>query len=442
MINEFPISTKRVLKNQGIIELNPMQQASLAAHETEKNILLLSPTGSGKTLAFLLPLLERIDFKLESPQVMIIAPTRELAIQIEDVFRSLKTGAKSVCCYGGNSMRDERKALEQNPIMVIGTPGRLDDHMKRDNIKNEFIKTLIIDEFDKSLAYGFQKEMKSIFKNLPALEWKTLTSATYAEEVPTFLKFQKKEVLDFLKGLHQKNHIEIKKVISPFTDKLQTVFDLLCYLKKGSAIIFCNHRESVERVSEFLSERGVHSGYYHGKLEQNERESTLTKFRNGSINILVATDLAARGVDIEDIDHIVHYHFPIDKETYIHRNGRTARMNADGKIFIIQSKTESLPDYISDELDEVKLENEYSLPEKPEWITLYIGAGRKDKINKVDIVGFLTKTAEISNKKIGLISLKDNYAYVAVKRSIFASLMKKIEGKKIKNKKVKIKKAD
>lgn len=442
MINDLPTSSKRLLKSQGITSLNDMQLASLAAHESHGNILLLSPTGSGKTLAFLLPLLSKLDPKNQNIQAMIIAPTRELAIQIEDVYRSLKMGSRVLCCYGGHSMREERKNLEKFPQLIIGTPGRIDDHMKRENISTDYIKSLVIDEFDKSLAYGFQKEMKSIFKKLPNLESITLTSATYAEEIPSFLKFKNHEVLNFLDDGKSQLQLDIHLVVSEYKDKLQKLFDLLCFLQKGSSIIFCNHRESVERLHGFLSEKNIETAYYHGKLEQSERESTLTKFRNGSVQILIATDLAARGVDIEGIDHIIHYHLPQDRETYTHRNGRTARMKSEGKVYLLISKSEELPSYLTEDIPELKIEKNIAVPTAPLWVTLYIAAGRKEKINKVDIVGFLSKVGELSKNEIGQISLKDHFAYVAVKRNTSKALLKKVEGKKIKNKKVKIKLAD
>jgi superfamily II DNA/RNA helicase len=203
-------------------------------------------------------------------------------------------------------------------------------------------------------------------------------------------------------------------------------------------IVFCNHRESVERTSTLLSEKGITNTFYHGGMEQQQRDSALAKFRNGTVNVLVTTDLAARGLDIPDIRYIIHYHLPLTEESYTHRNGRTARMDATGTAILILSEGEEIPDYIDAVTEEIKLPEDLELPEAPKWATLFIAAGKKDKVNKVDIVGFLSHKGELKKEDIGLIDVKDFFSFVAIRKSKANHTLHLIKNEKIKNKKVMI----
>ena len=431
---KYSLST--ILSNFKIDALNEMQLASIEANKNEQDIILLADTGSGKTLAFLLPVVELLDVENITTQALIVVPSRELALQIEQVFKTMGTGFKVTCCYGGHLRETEENNLLQAPALIIGTPGRLVDHIKRGNIKCSGIETLVLDEFDKSVELGFQEELSFIMDALKSLNKRILTSATEAAEIPAFIGLKEPTTLNFLTG-EAKEALAIEVVKSDDKDKSETLFRLICMIGNRSAIIFCNHRDAVERTSTILKEKGIVNEFYHGALEQHERDSALCKFRNGTTDVLVTTDLASRGLDIPNIRYIIHYHLPHTEEVFIHRNGRTARIEASGTAIIILGPEEKMPSYISVD-KEIELPAELSLPDKPKWSTLFIAAGKKDKVNKIDIVGFLTQKGHVKKTDIGLIEVKDFFSFVAVRKSQIGSILETIKNEKIKNKKVKI----
>lgn len=415
-----------------------MQLASIDAADKHDNLILLSATGSGKTLAYLLPLTRSINPEGKKTQAIIIVPSRELALQIESVFKSMGTDLKVTCCYGGHLRETEENNLKQPPALLIGTPGRLADHIRRGNITVDSIETLVLDEFDKSLELGFADEMSFIIGSLPSLKKRMLISATEAVDVPDFIGIQDPVKLNFLDATDKDTGLEIKTVLSPEKDKLETLFRLICSLGNRSTIIFCNHRESVERTSNWLKEKDIVNVFYHGALEQQERDAALCKFRNGTANVLVTTDLAARGLDIANLRYIIHYHLPAGEDVFTHRNGRTARMDATGTAILILSPEEKLPAYIDPETPKIELPETAVLPAKPHWSTLFIAAGKKDKVNKIDIVGFLSNRGQLKKEDIGLIEVKDFFSFVAVRKTKISAALQLIKDQKIKNKKVKI----
>lgn len=438
-MSKSQFSPEFVLANLNIEALNEMQIATLQATSEHHNVILLSPTGSGKTLAYLLPALRAMDRSLPKTQVMVVVPSRELALQIEQVFKAMGTGLKITCCYGGHKREIEENNLVQAPALIVGTPGRIGDHLRRGNIKADGIHTLVLDEFDKSLELGFQEEIAFIVTSLPAVEKRILTSATEATDIPDFIGARDAEKLNFLpEGGAPSQALQIQKVHSPDKDKIETLFRLLCHLGSRSSIIFCNHREAVERTSKLLSEKGIINTFYHGALEQRDREVALAKFRNGSVNTLVTTDLASRGLDIPNIRYIIHYHLPDTQETFTHRNGRTARMTASGTAILVLNDEERIPAYLTAPIDKIELSGDAVLPEKPKWTTLFIGAGKKDKVNKIDIVGFLTNRGELKKEDIGLIEVKDFFSFVAVRKTKASHVLQLVKEQKIKNKKVRI----
>lgn len=429
---------EKILANLKIKELNEMQLASLQAKINE-DVILLSKTGSGKTLAFLLPVLQSLNTASKNVQALIVVPSRELAIQIDDVFRKMQTGFKTTLCYGGHKREIEETNLVQAPAVIIGTPGRLADHLRRNNFTTEGITTLVLDEFDKSLELGFQEEMEYVIGSVKNISKRILTSATESVIIPEFIGLTNPVRLNYL-DLVIENAIglEVKTVLSPEKDKANTLFKLVCFLGNRSTIIFCNHRESVERTNDILADKGLVTVFYHGGMEQQERDAALCKFRNGTSNILVTTDLAARGLDIPNIRNIIHYHLPMSEDIFTHRNGRTARMEASGTAFVIYSAEEKLPEYISANATMQELNDANELPEKPKWSTLFIAAGKKDKVNKIDIVGFLGQKGELKKEDIGLIEVKDFFSFVAIKKIKVSETLQLIKNEKIKNKKVKI----
>jgi Superfamily II DNA and RNA helicases len=432
-------SIKHILDNMKIPALNEMQEAALAATQQHDNTIILSATGSGKTLAFLLPVVQLIDTTIKKQtQALVIVPSRELAQQIEEVFRSMGTGLKITCCYGGHKRETEENNLVEAPALIVGTPGRLADHIRRGNITVDSISTLVLDEFDKSLELGFEEEVEFIISSLKNIKKRILTSATFAEAIPAFIGMANPKIVNFLSDEEVDESLAIKIVQSEDRDKLQTLFQLLCYLGARPSIIFCNHREAVERTSKYLTEQGILNVFYHGAMEQQERDSALCKFRNGSSSFLVTTDLAARGLDIANIRYIIHYHLPHTEDIFTHRNGRTARMDKTGTAILILSPDEKTPAYIDPASESIELPEKLDIPEKPKWLTLFIAAGKKDKVNKVDIVGFLTQKGELKKEDIGIIEVKDFFSFVAIRKSRATHTLHVIKDQKIKNKKVKI----
>ena len=433
-----PEDLSKILERLKISALNEMQQASLQANQTHSNVIILSNTGSGKTLAFLLPLLQQMEEKGKTTHAMIIVPSRELALQIEQVFKSMQTGLKVTCCYGGHKREIEENSLIEAPALVIGTPGRIADHIRRGNIAVANIKALVLDEYDKSVELGFAEDLGFIIKSLPNLNKRILTSATKADEMPDFIGLRDAHTINFLSGDHAANpSLAVQFVDSSKADKGKTLFKLICQLGNRSTIVFCNHREAVEETSRMLRDYGIINTWYHGALEQREREVALAKFRNGSVNLLVTTDLASRGLDIPNLRYVIHYHLPSSQDIFTHRNGRTARMDASGTAILIVSAGEYIPAYITD-AQPLPLAEDAAIPEKPVWTTLFVGAGKKDKVNKIDIVGFLSNKGKLKQEDIGLIEVKDFFSFVAVRKTKVPATLELIKNEKIKNKKVKI----
>lgn len=423
-----------ILANLKIEQLNVMQQTAVDAYREGGDLVLLSPTGSGKTLAYLLPLVSSLKPGQQGVQAVILVPSRELALQIEQVFKSMNTEFKIMSCYGGRPAMDEHRTMKGIcPSVIVGTPGRMNDHLEKQNFDASTVKLLVIDEFDKCLEFGFQKEMSDVISKLPKLRRRFLLSATDAEEIPHFTGLNRTVKLNFLDpdgGISERLHLY--KVISPVKDKLETLYKLLCCLGNQSTLVFCNHRESVDRVGKYLHSMKVYCETFHGGMEQDDRERALYKFRNGSCHIFISTDLAARGLDIPDIKNVVHYHLPVAEDGFIHRNGRTARWEADGSSYIILHSEEQLPSYIKEEPEEYLLPAVLLKPALPDFVTLYIGKGKKDKINKIDIVGFLSKKGNLSKEDIGRVDVKDHYAFAAVSRSKYKQVLKLVQNEKIK----------
>ena len=416
-----------------------MQLATLEAAETAENILLLSPTGSGKTLGFLLPVLSRLKTQEKGVQALVIVPSRELGLQIEQVFKQMSTGFKINCCYGGHSTRTEKNNLSHPPAVLVGTPGRIAYHIHHNNVDTASIHTLVLDEFDKALDLGFKDEMSAIIGNLRNLKKRVLTSATAMKEIPSFTGAHHPVELNFLNtGSPTTVTLKLKYIQAEDTDKLQILFALICKLQNKSTLVFCNHREAVERISILLSGKGLAHGVFHGGLEQEDRERALIKFRNGSHRLLITTDLASRGLDIPEIEAVIHYQLPPSQDIFIHRNGRTARMNAEGTAYLLLSANDHIPPFIEETPELETLPDKIVMPPKARWRTLYIAAGKKEKINKMDIVGMLLRKGQLAKDELGLIEVLDHSSYAAVSSHRIEQVVKLIREEKIKNKKIKI----
>ncbi len=420
-----------------IQEMNQMQKSTFQASENEQDIILLSPTGSGKTLAFLFPMLRNLQKDISGIQAIILVPARELALQIEQVFKNMGTDFKVTICYGGHDKKIEINNLTQAPAVLIGTPGRIAYHLKNNNFEPKTIKTLVLDEFDKALELGFEEDMNFIINSLKNISQRFLTSATAMDNIPKFVGLDNEKTLNFLKLGEAKPNIQLKKVITIPEEKLETLFKLICKIGNKRTLIFCNHRDAVDRISELLREKGIDRETFHGGMEQDERERALLKFRNDSTRILITTDLASRGLDIPEVESIVHYQLPPKEDAFIHRNGRTARMRAKGFAYLIMTEEENFP-FIKGNTPEENITENYRIPAKTPFQTIYISAGKKDKVNKVDIVGYLIKKGELAKEDVGIIEVKDTTSYVAVARNKVKDVLKKLANEKLKGKKIKM----
>jgi superfamily II DNA/RNA helicase len=431
-------NSERIIKNLGLVAFNSMQIQAQEAIATNEEVVLIAPTGSGKTIGFLFPVFELLNSSDVQVQCLVLSPTRELCLQIEQVWKKMGTGYKVNACYGGHSMQVEVKDLNVPPTLLIGTPGRIADHIRRETFKLDGIKILALDEFDKSLELGFQDEMDFIISSLEKVERKILLSATNLSRLPSFVKIKNPFLITYNNDGVEVENLKLHRVISEEKDKLHTLFVLLCNLNNEAALVFCNHRDACERTALYLNSKGIVATVYHGGMEQAEREKALVQFRNGSVNYLITTDLAARGLDIPAMNHVIHYQMPIHENEFTHRNGRTARMQAKGNAYLLLSKLEKQPYYIKSEIKLITLDTNASKPTKPIYKTMSISGGRKNKITKVDILGTFIQKGNLSKEDIGLIEVKDFNSFVAIKETKVFDFLKAIKDQKIKGNKYKI----
>lgn len=427
----------QVAERLGIGELNQMQKQMMASASEGRDLILLSPTGSGKTLAFILPMLKMLRTSTGRVQAVVIAPSRELVIQIAGVLQKIGAGMKATPLYGGHKFDDEENSLKAGADIVVATPGRLLDHINRRTVDVLPTRILVLDEFDKSLELGFETEMKKIVNRLKNVSHEILTSATRADVLPDFLKLNNPMTLDFLEENRDlRRRTRVHRVDSDANDKLESLRVLLANLANEAdgyerSIVFVNHRESAERTVEYLRKHQVPAVLYHGAMDQRDRESAVARFNNGSRPVLVATDLAARGLDIKEVKSVIHYHQPLTPEAYTHRNGRTARVDAEGDVYVLVGPEESVKEYV--EFDDTRwLDPSLQAPRRPLQQTLYFGAGRKEKLSKGDILGFLVKECGVDSGSIGIIDVKDHFALAAVATDDVDSLLSKARAAKIK----------
>ncbi|MBR1788945.1 MAG: DEAD/DEAH box helicase [Bacteroidaceae bacterium] len=423
------MSTGEILKRLGIDVLNAMQQDAMQAYRKADSMVLLSPTGSGKTLAYLLPLLESLD-EGGGCQGLVIVPSRELAMQTSEVVRLSGTPLKCVALYGGRPAMEEHRTLRGlQPQLIVGTPGRLLDHLTKGNIDATNIRVLVIDEFDKCLELGFRDEMTQLFSHLSSVTKRVLLSATDNPEITDFLPTYTR--LDYLDETSQTERIEQWSVKSPIKDKLETLRSLLLSRGAETSLVFTGFRESVERVSKYLAGEGFFVAALHGGMEQRDRERALFRFVSGAANILVSTDLASRGLDIPELDNVVHYHLPLNEQAFVHRNGRTARWDKTGQSYLLVGPEEAIPDFVRD-VRPYTPSPSASRPMPPLWESLYIGKGKKDKLSRGDIAGFFMKAGGLGKEDVGRIDVRDHHSYVAVCRDRTEDVLRRLKGLKIK----------
>lgn len=435
------MKTKDILVNLkerlGIETPNAMQLAMASANE--QRIMLAAPTGSGKTIAFALRLLRNVDSSAKGIKAVVLAPSRELAIQIFEVLRPLATGLKTVVIYGGHAMSDEVNSLSVSPDIIVATPGRIVDHLNRGTLDIAAVKSVVLDEYDKSLDLGFQEQMRRVMKNIRRPSLIILTSATPADQLPLFMgNMADYKLYDYSeRAIQPELSTTTFALKSPSKDKLGTLAELLRYLPNQKVIIFVNHRESAERIYDFLIKEGLPAGLYHGALDQQQRRLAVTLVANGSTPILVATDLAARGLDLPQVGAVVHYHLPLNEATWTHRNGRTARQGAQGEVYVILSEAEQLPDNVAADFTLTELPPTDN-PIASTMATLYFNAGKKEKISKGDIAGFVMQKGGVGRDDVGLIVVDDHYAVAAVVRDKAYQLQEALKAHKLKGQRVRV----
>lgn len=430
------MEVKEVIKSArerlNIEQLTPLQHKLASLNRDTRAVAAIAPTGSGKTLAFALAMLPRVKGGTGKVEGLVIAPTRELTLQIAKVLSALAPTLRVTAVYGGHSVLDETRSIEAvTPDVVVGTPGRILDHVNRERLDLYRVKVVVADEYDKSLELGFQDEMRRIFRKLHSTQLIVLTSATPLAELSEWVGAERPLMFDFSADESGRPQISEYVVSSAYADKLETLKWLLLRLPQERAIVFVNHRESAERVYDYLRKAGFPVVLYHGALEQQDRETAVDIFTNGTAPVMVATDLAARGLDIPQVRSVIHYHLPSTPETRTHRNGRAARMGAQGEAYFLVGPSE-------------QAEGETFAPdaEPASWpkqrATLFFHAGRKDKLSKGDIVGALTGAGGLSAANIGVIALHDHRALAAVPAADAARLVAALNASKIKNRRIRV----
>ena len=429
-----------VVTRLGITHLNEFQLAVIEhARSLNDNLLLYAPTGSGKTLAYVLPTLEVVEANNAEPQLVVICPSRELTLQVYGVYRSVAEGVKITCCYGGHSVEDERRSLQSSPSIIVATPGRLLDHVRRHNTDLSSVHQIVIDEFDKCLELGFSDEMRRLIAKMPRLSRRILASATQLECLPAYVGMQNAVTVDYTKAIaNPLNRMTVIKSQCTTTDKQIDLFNLLATIRANRVIVFTNDRECAKGLNTYLCGKHVDCVVYHGGLDQVEREKAVAMFRNGSVLVLVATDLASRGLDIDNVKTIIHFDIPVSPEAYIHRNGRTARVDARGEVYVMLGHDDACPEFI-------QFDSKFTVPGIVNTISmhapmtsLYFGAGRKEKISRGDIVGFIVGNSELQACDVGRVDVYDHYALVAVPRPLAQGLVELLNAARIKGKRVRI----
>jgi len=428
--------------------MTPIQAQSLPAILDNKDVIAQGKTGSGKTAAFGLGLLNKLEVKRFRIQTLVLCPTRELADQVANELRRLARAIhniKILTLCGGKPFGPQKGSLEHGAHIIVGTPGRIEDHLKRRTLNLGDVHTLVLDEADRMLDMGFQDSLDFIIDQISDQRQTLLFSATFPEEIESIARrIMIKPVMIQVESTHDDSSIEqhFYKVEGNH-QRLDAVRLLLQHYHPESALIFCNTKVETQAVADELSEHGFHAIALHGDLEQRERDQMLARFSNKSATILVATDVAARGLDIDSLDAVINYHVTSDFEVHIHRIGRTGRAGSKGIACSLYSDKEGhkmagLESFLNIEIDEKPLPPTHLLNEpayESSMTTLQIDGGKRQKVRPGDILGALTGDKTIAGKQVGKINIFDNFAYVAVQRDIAKLALKKITNGKLKGRK-------
>lgn len=413
---------ERIRKAYGIEKFNAMQTAVAASDSAD--LILISPTGSGKTIAFAMAMLQRMQGD-GHPSGLVIAPSRELVLQITDVLRAVTPSDMRVAAvYGGNAFAAEQASLQASPTdILVATPGRLLDHLNRGTLSVDGVSVLVFDEYDKTLELGFLGEVGKIVRLLRNVRSTILTSATALDEYPAFISAESAETVDVSESADAEGRVVVMDVPSVERDKLDTLAALLrSVVPQGGVMVFVNHRDAAERVADGLRRRKIDAVLYHGGLEQREREVAVARFAGDASRVLVCTDLAARGLDIDGVRSVVHYHMPTSRQAWTHRNGRTGRAGASGEIYVITGPDENIPEYVVTDhsyYPDMTATNAMRAP----MAMLYFSAGKRDKVSRGDIAGFLMKQCDLPREAVGRITVSLSYSLAAVDRRHVAAVL-------------------
>jgi ATP-independent RNA helicase DbpA len=447
-----------VVRELGFEKMTEIQAKSIPLLLAGKDIVGQSKTGSGKTAAFTLPILEKLDLEMRDIQALILCPTRELCTQVAREARKLgrkHPGLQVLILSGGQPMGPQVSALRRGVHVVVGTPGRVLDHLKRRTLDLHHVSTLVLDEADRMLDMGFEEQMEEILSATPKKRQTVFFSATFPKSIETMSRTYQRDAIrvtieDASSAAPQIRHQFYE---TPTDAKLEALLWLLRQQQPESAIVFCNFKASVVELTDALSHSGVSVACLHGDLEQSERDRVMAKFRNRSTRMLVATDVAARGIDIADLDLVFNFEIPHKAETYVHRAGRTGRAGKRGLAISIGTEKETSRIRAAEELLGIQIERkQLAAPEQlkaearkkiletdAQMDTLFISGGRKDKVRPGDILGALTGEAGgLKASDIGKIEIHDRFSYVAISRRVSQHAFEKLKEGKIKGRRFRV----
>lgn len=432
------------------LEMTPIQELSIPPILKRRDILAQAKTGSGKTAAFGIGILERLDVDLYQTQNLTLCPTRELAEQVSGEIRRIarfQPNIKIQCITGGMPMKKQESSLKHPAHIIVGTPGRILKLLERGTLNLEKIKSVILDEADRMLDMGFMDEIHSIFKLIPSRRQTLCFSATFPDEIRDLGRAILKEPAEItVESFHNPEVIDQHFLEVPYQDKTKACVGILGRYNPESTIVFCNTKDVCRKVGEQLNAAGLHSLALHGDLDQGERTRILIRFSNRSSRVLVATDVASRGIDIDSLGAVINYDLPFETETYVHRIGRTGRAGKEGvafslmtpkELFRLKAINEHLKSSFEAELPDPELKMS-SFEMEPEMITLSINGGRKNKVSPGDLLGALTSEGGVDGSDVGKIDRLDTITYVAVKRSAADRAIRILENGSIKGRRYKV----
>ena len=431
------------LTSLGYLQMTPIQAQSLPLVLEGKDLIAKAKTGSGKTAAFALGLLSRLNVNRVDVQALVLCPTRELADQVAQEIRRLARAlpnVKLVTLCGGTPTAPQSATLSFGAHIAVGTPGRILKHLEQGTLELSSLETLVLDEADRMLDMGFGEDINKVISYAPERRQTLLFSATYPEGIAQMSRgVQRNPVEVSVESLHEGSAIEQKLYEVPAGQRLDALTWLLSHYQPSSCVVFCNTKRACNDVADHLAAKGFSALALNGDLEQRERDQVLVRFANGSATILVATDVAARGLDIKELGAVINYELTYDPEVHVHRIGRTGRAGQQGLALSLYQPSEAQRVNLIEEYQQAPMPlgdldsigREIKLI-APQMVTLSIDAGRKTKVRAGDILGALTGEGGIAGADVGKIQISEQYSYVAVKRQVASAALKRLQEGKIK----------